>query len=128
MAYLWIGLGSALGGMGRYWLSGLVDQKAGETFPLGTLAVNVTGSLLIGALAAMAEPDGRFGLAPAARQFLMIGVLGGYTTFSSFSLQTLGLMQEGEWFYAASNALLSVLLCLGAVWIGYGAGQFLNEP
>jgi CrcB protein len=126
MAYVWICLGSALGGGCRYWLSGAIAQRFGEAFPIGTLVVNVTGCFLIGALAACNDPGGRIFLGPAARQFLMIGVMGGYTTFSSFSLQTLTLLQDGEWLYATGNVLLSVVLCMIGVWLGYGAGQALN--
>ena len=96
LAYLWIGLGSALGGMGRYWCSGAVARTFGETFPWGTIIVNVSGSLVIGFLATIMAPDGRMLVAPDARAFLMIGVCGGYTTFSSFSLRTLNLVRDGE--------------------------------
>jgi CrcB protein len=126
-AYLWIALGSALGGVARYWCSGWVAQRVGETFPWGTIMVNITGCLLIGALAACSEPDGRWYLPPLARQFLMIGVLGGYTTFSSFSLQTLNLARDGEWLQAGANVVLSVVLCLVAVGLGYFAVAGLNQ-
>lgn len=125
--YFWIGLGSALGGMGRFWLSGLVAQRFGEAFPTGTLVVNASGSLLIGFLAGLAETEGRFLLSPEARQFLMFGMLGGYTTFSSFSLQTLNLVRDGEWLYAVMNILLSVGLCLLAVWLGHALSELLNR-
>lgn len=127
IAYFWIAVGSALGGMARYWCSGWVAQRVGETFPWGTIVVNVTGSLLIGALAALGEPDGRWYLPPLARQFLMIGVMGGYTTFSSFSLQTLNLARDGQWLHAGANVLLSVMACLIAVWLGYVAMAGMNQ-
>lgn len=129
MAYLWVGLGSAFGGAGRFWLSGLIARRFGETFPWGTLAVNVSGSLVIGFLAALIAPDSRLApkFNPFIFHFLMVGVCGGYTTFSSFSLQTLKLVQDGEWLHAGANATLSVLLCLLAVWLGFLAGQFLNR-
>jgi CrcB protein len=114
----WIGLGSAIGGVGRYLLSGFVAHRVGEIFPAGTVVVNVSGSFLIGFIAALSAPDGRIFLEPMTRQFLMMGVLGGYTTFSSFSLQTLSLAGDGEWFYAMMNIALSVVLCLVAVWLG----------
>ena len=126
--YLWIALGSALGGVARYWTSGLVAVRFGETFPLGTLTVNVVGSLIIGFVATLMAPDGRLFVAPDVRQFVMIGVLGGFTTFSSFSLQTLSLMQEGEWIKAAANAVLSVGVCLVAVWLGHAGAATLNQP
>ena len=125
--YLWIALGSALGGVGRFWLSGLVAQRVGETFPWGTLLVNVSGSFVIGLVAALADPDGRFLVASNVRTFLMVGICGGYTTFSSFSLQTLKLAQDGELFYAGANAVLSVMLCLLGVWMGHFIGQILNR-
>lgn len=125
--YLWVAFGSALGGVGRFWLSGFVAQRVGETFPLGTLLVNISGSFVIGFVAALADPAGRFFLSSNARTFLMVGICGGYTTFSSFSLQTLNLAQEGEWFRAGANAVLSVVLCLLGVWLGHFAGQLLNR-
>lgn len=129
MAYLWVGLGSALGGMGRFWLSGFIARRVGETFPWGTLTVNVTGSFVIGLLAALVGPDSRLNpkVNPFVFQFLMAGICGGYTTFSSFSLQTLKLVQSGEWLHAGANAASSVLFCLLAVWFGHLAGQMLNR-
>jgi fluoride exporter len=129
IAYLWVALGGALGSVGRYWLNGLVSDKFGATFPFGTLAINITGSFLIGIFAGLALPEGR--LDPPARsfvtQFLMIGVCGGYTTFSSFSLQTLNLLREREYLYAGGNVLLSVLLCLIAVGLGFILGSVFNS-
>ena len=126
IAYLWVALGGALGSVSRFWLSGLVAARFGETFPWGTLAINITGSFLIGALAAFADPDGRYLISPGARQLLMIGVCGGYTTFSSFSLQTLNLLRDREWLYAGGNILLSVTLCMVAVWLGFLLGSIFN--
>jgi len=88
--------------------------------------VNVSGSLAIGFFATITDPDGRLLVSPTFRQFFMIGICGGYTTFSSFSLQTLNLMREGEWLYAGANAMLSVLLCLSAVWVGHFLASTLN--
>jgi CrcB protein len=119
MSYLWVAAGSALGGMARYWCSGLIAHRIGETFPWGTLTVNVAGSFAIGLFAALVEPEGRFFIGPAARQFIMIGIFGGFTTFSAFSVQTLTLMREGEVLRAGMNVALSVVLCLVAVWLGY---------
>jgi CrcB protein len=114
--------------MGRYWVSGLVATRWGEAFPVGTLVVNATGSLLIGLIAALADPAGRVWLNPSlARHFLMLGVLGGYTTFSSFSLQTLALARDGEWLFAAVNVVGSVVACLAAVWLGHVVGQIVNR-
>jgi fluoride exporter len=116
--YVWVALGGAIGSTGRYWLSGVVAQFIGETFPWGTLFVNVTGSFIIGFFAVLTGPDGRIYAGSSVRQFVMIGICGGYTTFSSFSLQTLNLMNDGEWFRAGGNVVLSVVLCLLAVWAG----------
>lgn len=124
---LWIAGGAAAGGVLRYWCSGLVARSVGETFPWGTMAVNVVGSLLIGLIAEVTGPDGRLLIGSAARQFLMIGVLGGFTTFSSWSLQTLNLVQDGEWFLAGANIVLSVTLCLLGVWLGHAAGVMINR-
>ena len=127
-SYLWVSLGGALGSAARYWISGLVAERVGQTFPFGTLVVNVSGSFVIGLLAAMTVPEGRWLLSPSAREFLMIGVCGGYTTFSSFSLQTLALAQEGDWLRAVVNSFVSVICCLVAVWLGYGCLNFINKP
>jgi CrcB protein len=125
--YLWVGLGSALGGMARYLVSGVVAQAIGETFPFGTLVVNVAGSFVIGVFVALTGPDGRLLLDPHIRQFVAVGLCGGFTTFSSFSLQTLALVQDGEWALAALNVLASVVTCLLAVWAGWQFAQSLNR-
>ncbi len=124
--YFWIAVGGALGTAGRYWLSGVVARLIGETFPWGTLIINVTGSFVIGFFATLTGPDGRVFVGSTARQFVMIGICGGYTTFSSFSLQTLNLMNDGEWFKAGGNMGLSVALCLIAVWAGQVLASTLN--
>jgi CrcB protein len=116
--YLSVMLGGALGTGARYWVSGFVAQRSGEFFPLGTLLVNITGSFVIGFFAAATDPQGRLFVSPAFRQFFMIGLLGGYTTFSSFSLQTLDLAQTGDWLRAGLNIFLSLGGCLLAVWAG----------
>ena len=114
-----IAIGSAIGGVGRYWLSGWVARMSGGTFPWGTILVNVSGCLAIGAFATLTAPEGRVFVPGEWRQFFMIGICGGYTTFSSFALQTLNLAQGGEFLAAAGNILASVALCLLAVWIGH---------
>ena len=124
---LWVALGSALGGVARYWCSGLIAHTMGETFPWGTLIVNVSGSLVIGFIATVSGPDGRFLIPPEARQFMMVGILGGYTTFSSFSLQTLSLARDGEWLLAGANIVGSVVLCLIAVWVGHMLAVMVNR-
>jgi fluoride exporter len=118
ITYFWVAVGGALGTAARYWLSGLVAQSIGETFPWGTLIINVTGSFVIGFFAALTGPDGRLFVGSTTRQFVMTGICGGYTTFSSFSLQTLNLANNGEWLRAGSYIVVSVVFCLVAVWAG----------
>jgi CrcB protein len=125
-AYLWIAVGSALGGMARYWCSGIAARLIGETFPWGTIIVNIVGSFIIGFFATLTGPDGRIFADTLTRQFVMIGFCGGYTTFSSFSLQTLALVQDGEWLLASANIALSVIACLLAVWAGYALAASIN--
>ena len=124
--YVWIAIGGALGTTGRYWLSGVVARLVGETFPWGTLVVNVSGSIVIGFFGALTGPDGRMFVGSTVRQFVMIGICGGYTTFSSFSLQTLNLMNDGEWANAGANIGLSVALCLIGVWAGVILASIIN--
>lgn len=121
--YIWLGVavGSAFGGVVRYAVIDLVTAMADPRFPWGTLVVNISGSLLIGMLGAVASPESRVALSPALRHTLMGGVLGGFTTFSSFSLQTLALVQTGELGAALLNVLLSVTLCIGACAGGWTA-------
>lgn len=116
--YLFVMLGGALGTGARFWLSGVVAARYGETFPLGTVIVNVTGCFVVGVLASISEPSGLFLVSPNTRQFLLLGICGGYTTFSSFSLQTLDLARDGDWLRASLNVVLSVFLCLLATWLG----------
>lgn len=117
--YFMVAIGGALGSVARFWISTVVSNRVTETFPLGTLVVNVTGSFLIGLLAAMSRSNG---ISDTTRTFLMVGVCGGYTTFSSFSLQNLQLLQNGNLYYAGLNTALSLVLCMVAVWIGFVAG------
>jgi len=119
MNYLLVALGSALGGVLRFWLAALMGERLGAAH-LGTVFVNVSGSFLIGFLAAL-------GPLPLARQLFMIGILGGYTTFSSFSLQTLELAQEGKWATAGANVALSVVLSLVAVALGQVCGASVRR-
>ena len=124
--YLLVALGGAIGTTGRYFLSGVAARMIGETFPWGTLFINVTGSFIIGFFAALTGPDGRLFVGSQGRQFFMTGICGGYTTFSSFSLQTLNLMNDGEWFRAGANVGLSMILCLIAVWAGASLANSIN--
>lgn len=125
-AYFWIAIGSALGGIARFWCSGVAARLIGETFPWGTLIVNITGSLIIGFFATLTAPDGRLLVDTTVRQFVMIGLCGGFTTFSAFSLQTLNLMLDGEWFYVGLNVAASLILCFFAVWLGHVLAAHLN--
>ncbi len=125
--YLTVMLGGAFGTALRMAVSGWLATKYGETFPVGTLVVNVTGCLVIGAFAELTGPNGLFFTSPSVRQFVMLGVLGGYTTFSSFGLQTFSLAQNGEWLRAGLNAVLSFALCLLAVWLGHAIATAFNQ-
>src|SRR5262249_23116870 len=128
LAYFWVAIGGALGSVGRYWFFGLVARGFGETFPWGTLCVNVRGSFFFGFFSNVTRSDGRWLVSPWFRQqFFMLGMCGGYTTFSSFSLQTLNLLEDGEWLYACANVLFSVLCCLVAVWLGHVLATSLNS-
>ena len=124
--YLSIAAGGAIGSVARFWLSEIVGRRFGGTFPWGTILVNVSGSFLIGVLAALCGPGGRFSTAAGLRQFLVVGVCGGYTTFSAFSIQTFDLARGGHWMSAGGNVMLSVLLCLLATGLGYVLGSAFN--
>jgi CrcB protein len=128
--FLIIGVGGALGSMARFGFASLIDavvRKGGPPYFLGTMLVNITGCLLIGFIFSISDTEGRYYLSPLQRQFIMIGILGGYTTFSSFTLQTLLLAQDGQWGQAAANVLGSVVLCLVGVWLGAALAGMLNQ-
>ena len=124
--YVLVAVGGALGSISRFWASGLVANRFGQSFPWGTLFVNVTGSFIIGLFATVTAPEGRWLVGGSGRNFFMTGFCGGYTTFSSFSLQTLTLAQDEEWLYAGGNAVLNLVLCLVAVWLGHILGEEIN--
>lgn len=126
MIYLWIALGGALGSMARFATTEWVQVRWPAAFPWGTLLVNIVGSLAIGAVAALTESN-RWEVPLTVRQFIAVGVLGGYTTFSSFSLQTLMLMRNGAIVSAGINILASVLLCLLAAWCGFALMMALSR-
>ncbi len=126
IVYLWIAVGSAAGGAARYFCSGVVARLIGETFPWGTLVVNIVGSFIIGFVGVLTSPDGRLLIAPNTRLAIMVGFCGGYTTFSSFSIQTLNLLNDGQYLYAGANMLLSVVLCLLSVWAGSAIASNIN--
>ncbi len=125
--YFLVASGGALGSVARFFLSGVVANQLGSSFPWGTLIVNVTGSFAIGFFATFTTSEGRVFASPNTRQFFMTGICGGYTTFSSFSLQTLNLARDGEWFRAGANTAGSVVLCLAAVWLGHIAAAAVNQ-
>lgn len=127
LMYLWVALGSALGGVARYWCSGFIAARIGEAFPWGTLVVNVAGSFVIGFFSTLTAPDGGLLVPTDVRVFVMVGFCGGYTTFSSFSLQTLNLVRDGEFLFAGANVLLSVTLCMIFVWIGHVSAAVLTR-
>src|SRR5262245_44804463 len=112
LLYCWIAAGSALGGIARYWCSGVAARLLGETFPWGTFVVNVSGSFIIGFFATLTASDGRVFAS---------------STMSSFSLQTLNLAQDGEWLQAGGNIVGSVVLCLVAVWLGHLLALSINS-
>ncbi|OAM90031.1 fluoride efflux transporter CrcB [Termitidicoccus mucosus] len=124
--YFWIFFGSGLGGVARFALSGLIAHRFGETFPWGTFVINISGSFLIGFIAQFTAPEGRLLVSGTVRQFLMTGIIGGYTTYSSFSLQTLALARDGEWFRTGANALGTFTLCFLAVWLGHLCAAWLD--
>lgn len=124
LIYVWLALGGALGTVARFWVNGVVSKRF-STFPLGTLVINVSGSFVISFFATLTDPDSRFLVSPTFRSFFMTGICGGYTTFSSFSLQTLTLARDGEWLYAGLNASGSLFLCLFAAWLGQMAAAVI---
>jgi CrcB protein len=128
LATLLVALGGAIGSVARFWLTALSERLFGGEFPWGTLIANVSGSFLIGVIAALPILGPRDLLGPLGRQFLMVGIMGGYTTFSSFSLQTLTMLQHGHLAKALANVAGSVALCLVAVWAGYVlAASFVSK-
>lgn len=116
MIYLVVALGGAAGAMLRYGLSGWLHELTGMTFPIGTLFVNVLGAFIIGLVLELST--GRFLFSPETRSLLTTGFCGALTTFSTFSFETLSLMQEQQWAAAAGNVLLNVVLCLITVYLG----------
>jgi CrcB protein len=127
LIYLYVVVGGGLGALGRFLLSAFVARAVGEAFPWGTLLINITGSFIIGFFGTLTEPDGPLLVRPEFRTFFMVGICGGYTTFSSFSLQTLRLAQDGEWLYSLGNITASNFGCLLAVWIGHVCAASLRR-
>ena len=124
MSYLWVTIGSALGGLLRFTIGRLmmsVDTSIG--FPIGTVLINIIGSFAIGYFGTLTLHNGRYPVSENTRIFVMIGVCGGFTTFSSFSLQTFDLARSGAWGRALANIVLSIVLCLAAVAAGHRLAQ-----
>ena len=119
--YILIFVGGGLGASARYWLGGLVHERLGSSFAYGTLAVNVLGCVLIGLV--MSTLEERFLASPQLRLFLTIGILGGFTTFSSFSYETIAMLRSGETLYAGINVGASIVTCLVGTWLGFNIGK-----
>lgn len=118
LTLLWIALGGAVGTLARFGLNFAIISRYRDTFPWGTLVINIAGSFAIGLFAALTGPGGRVEASPDLRLFVLVGVCGGFTTFSSFSLQTLALLEAGDALRAGANVVASIVLCLVAVWLG----------
>ena len=127
LTYLYVALGGAIGSVARFAISGTIARGINEVFPWGTLIVNITGCFIIGFFAMLTGPNGRILVPPDVRQFFMVGICGGYTTFSSFSLQTLALAQGGDMRRAGFNVAASVTFCLVGVYLGSVAAAALNQ-
>ena len=128
LSYAMVALGSALGGLARYGVTLIASHWLGDALPWGTIFINVSGSFVIGLFATLTSPDGRLLVRSDTRAFVMVGICGGYTTFSSFSLQTLTLLQAHAWLAAGANVVLSMVLCLLAVWTGHISAAAINRP
>jgi CrcB protein len=122
-SYVLVFLGGGLGAAARYWLSGVVHERFGSGFPYGTLIVNIVGCIIIGLV--MGSMQERFLSHPSLRLFLTIGILGGFTTFSSFSYETIAMLRDGEVAYASLNVVASLVCCITGTWIGLVAGKSL---
>ncbi|MDF3055081.1 MAG: crcB 2 [Gammaproteobacteria bacterium] len=121
---LLIFFGCGIGGLFRYWISNIAYLILGRSFPFGTLIVNVSGSFLAGLLLTLVL-ERYDGAGPQLRAFLLIGFLGGYTTFSSFSVETVALIETGKWLSACMNIFLSTTLCVSVAWLGIVLGRIL---
>jgi len=121
MNILLVFAGGGIGAVARYWMQGIVYRFVNGMFPYGTVAVNVLGCFVIGLLVTGMED--RFMVNPSLRIFMTIGILGGFTTFSSFSFETIALLQEGEVLFGMLNILASIVICLSATYIGVIIGK-----
>jgi len=126
-SYVAVALGSIIGAVARFLVSVLFVSQFGNGFPWATLFVNVTGSMMIGFYAALTGPDGRLMASPRQRQFVMVGICGGYTTFSAFSLETLRLVQSGRADTALLYLLVSAVTWIAGVWLGHVLAARLNR-
>ena len=124
--WLAVAVGGALGSLARFWLAAAMTMLTGPRFPWGTLLINILGSFIIGLVAAVTMAPARIPMHPDIRVFLMVGICGGFTTFSAFSLQTLDLARANHWAQAGANVLMSVVICLLAVWAGHALAAALN--
>lgn len=122
--YLFVGIGGFVGSICRYGFSGLLYRLLGDRFPYGTLAVNILGCFGIGLLMTLFEE--RWLVQPNLRLFLTIGILGGFTTFSTFSFETIEMLKGGNMFLGSLNIVGSLSLCLGATWAGFVVGKLLQ--
>src|SRR5579871_421961 len=122
LAYLLVAAGGALGSIARFWLTAAAARWWGDAFPTGTVLINVIGSCVIGFFAALAGRQSGWLFSDEGRAFVMVGLCGGFTTFSSFSLQTMVLLRAGLYADAALNVAMSAALCLAAVFAGYAMG------
>ncbi len=122
MSYLWVTIGSALGGLLRYAITRLTIPISGG-IPFGTIFINILGSFVIGYFGTLTLHSSKYAVSDNVRLFVMVGICGGFTTFSSFSLQTFDLARSGSWVKALANIVLSVVLCLAAVAAGHRLAQ-----
>jgi CrcB protein len=126
MIYLWVAIGSAIGGVLRYAISRAMEPVS-DGFPWGTFVVNVLGCFVIGCFGTLTLASGRFAVPDSVRIFVMVGLCGGFTTFSSFSLRTFEKMRAGAWGVATAYVVASVLVCLAGVWAGHTLAQRWNN-
>jgi CrcB protein len=126
--YLWVALGGALGSMARFGMGGAVAAWLGPGYPWGTIFINIIGSFVIGFYGALSGPTGAVPGSLNARSFVLVGLCGGFTTFSAFSLQTFELAQQQRWWGAAGNVVISVVVCLIAVWAGVAFARAFGGP
>lgn len=121
LRYALVGGGGLIGAMLRYWLSGVVGNSTRGAFPYGTLAVNILGCFVIGFFLTLGYE--RFTWSPELRLFVAVGILGGFTTFSTFSFETMSLLRDGAWLLGGANAFASMLGCLVATLVGIAIAQ-----